>query len=91
MIVGVVSVGDHHEDGMEFKQDEAAPEAEAGTDQIEDREQLAAGRGAASASSQPLQAPPLCGLEPYPGLRLETASALPAACGSDAGEWSRSL
>ena len=42
MIVGVVSVGDHHEDGMEFEQDEAAPEAESGTDQIEDREQLLA-------------------------------------------------
>ena len=42
MIVGVLSVGDHHEDGMEFEQDEPAPEAEAGADQIEDREELLA-------------------------------------------------
>ena len=33
MTGGVVSVGDHHEDRVKLKQDEAAPEAEAGADE----------------------------------------------------------
>ena len=42
MTGGVVSVGDHHEDGVKLKQDEAAPEAEAGANKVEDGEQLLA-------------------------------------------------